>query len=60
MTKYKMPTEKSYVGDDLGSRVARYILNKRNNYKNMGNLEKAPKVGVTTGRNNPRGAKGAR
>jgi hypothetical protein len=55
-----MPTKKSYVGDDMGSRIARMILDTSKNYKNMGNLEKSPKTSATKGRNSPRGAKGAR
>ena len=61
MSDYKMPTKKSYVGNDMGSRIARYILDTSNNYSQMGSkFPKANKTGVTTGRNNPRGAKGAR
>jgi hypothetical protein len=60
MSNYKMPTKKSYVGDDMGSRIARMILDTSKNYKNMGNTEKTPKTNATKGRNNPRGAKGAR
>ena len=56
----KMPTSRSYAGNDLGSRVARYILNTKNNYSNMDTIDRTPKKGVTTGRNNPRGARGAR
>lgn len=57
---FKMPTKKSYVGNDIGSRVARTILDTSNNYRNMGDLEKSPKTSAKKGRNNPRGAKGAR
>jgi len=60
MSNYKMPTKKSYVGDDIGSRIARMMLDTSNNYKNMGNLSKPQKTNATKGRNNPRGAKGAR
>lgn len=61
MNGYKMPTMKSYVGNDLGSRVARTILDTKYNYSRAADRVTAhPKVGVTQGRNNPRGAKGAR
>lgn len=56
-----MPTMRSYVGNDLGSRVARTILDTKHNYSRAADRVTAhPKVGVTQGRNNPRGAKGAR
>jgi len=59
--EYKMPTPKSYVGNDFGSRMARYILSQKRNYRNMGNyLNPISKESATKGRNNPRGAKGAR
>ena len=60
MYNYKMPTKKSYPGDDIGSRIARMLLDTGNNYKNMGNLSKSEKTNATKGRNNPRGAKGVR
>lgn len=60
MSNYKMPTKKSYIGDDMGSRIARMILDTSKNYKNMGDVEKSPKTSAIKGRNNPRGAKGAR
>ncbi len=61
MSNYKMPTKKSYVGNDIGSRIARTILDTSNNYSQMGDRVVAPaKAGATKGRNNPRGARGAR
>lgn len=61
MYNFKMPTKKSYVGNDIGSRIARSVLDTSSNYSEMGNRVVAPdKTGVTKGRNNPRGAKGAR
>lgn len=59
--KLKMPTPKSYPGNDIGSRVARSILSTDKNASELAKQHsRTPKVGVTTGRNNPRGAKGAR
>tara|TARA_S200002703_G_scaffold133809_1_gene122067 strand:- start:286 stop:471 length:186 start_codon:yes stop_codon:yes gene_type:complete len=61
MYDFKMPTKKSYVGNDIGSRVARTILDTSKNYSQMGDRVVAPaKTNATKGRNNPRGAKGAR
>jgi hypothetical protein len=61
MFDYKMPTKKSYVGNDMGSRIARRILDTSNNYSQMdSNFSKSNKTGVKAGRNNARGAKGAR
>lgn len=61
MYNFKMPTKKSYVGNDIGSRVARTILDDRFNYSRAASEAVGPnKATATKGRNNPRGAKGAR
>jgi len=61
MSNYKMPTKKSYIGNDIGSRIARTLLNTSNNYSQMGDkVVDTAKTGATKGRNNPRGARGAR
>ena len=58
---FKMPTPKSYPGNDIGSRIARSALSTDKNYSNLAEQHsQKPKTGVTTGRNNPRGARGAR
>ena len=61
MFDFKLPTKKSYVGNDIGSRIARSVLSTDKNYSNLAKQHsQKPKTGVTTGRNNPRGARGAR
>ena len=54
MFDFKMPTGKSYIGNDIGSRMARHILDTRKNYRNMGNVQKSKLAGATKGRNKPR------
>lgn len=60
-SKAKMPTPKDYPGSGIGDRFARSALSTDRNYSNMGDrFGSSQSSGVTTGRNNPRGAKGAR
>lgn len=61
MKDFKFPTVKSYVGNDIGSRIARSMLRTDRNASELAKVySQEPVAGVKKGRNNPRGAKGAR
>jgi hypothetical protein len=46
MSGYKMPTKKSYVGNDLGSKVARFILDTKRNFRKMGSVNRVKNFGM--------------